>query len=476
LSVEKFLASVTEVNNSNDIYMTIDVLLLTSRVNLNGAKFLPDFIHEIVENKEFYIGMPLVCEQEKLEKGKYKNLGHALRKDGTFATQQIGSYVDFYEKQDDDDKVWSLHGTVKVFKRFKKVCNAILELFNDGNLFFSVEAYVSEYGVADDDVREIASNEGNKLFGDCIVSFPAEVKSVAETIIAEALISDLGGEDVKKIETIEEFFENTKFRIENSELDLNQIQKKLYNQMKEKIGEDYWMYDCTDMGADYVIMQDYSTGDYYKSEYKVIENDVTISDLVKVTKNYVPIVNSNGGDDVMTLAEVTAKLETAELMIKDLEKSISEKDKVIAEKETIISEKETALTENEAKLSELSESVNKLSESVVLKDNEIAELSKIKEELDKINAEKAEIEKAQKVTELKDRYSKLLDEATLALPEVSEAIEGLNESVLQAKVVESALLKISNEKPKDTVVASKLTDDISMGKTDIVSKYITINN
>jgi hypothetical protein len=80
--IEKLHASVIELSDSNDVYMSLDVLLLTSKTNLNKARFTPEFIHEIVENKDFYIGIPLVCEREKLEKRKYKNLGHALNKNG----------------------------------------------------------------------------------------------------------------------------------------------------------------------------------------------------------------------------------------------------------------------------------------------------------------------------------------------------------------------------------------------------------
>jgi hypothetical protein len=488
MNKEKILASIIELHDSNDVYMTLDVLLITSRVNLNKARFTPDFIHEIVENKDFYIGLPLVCEKEKLEKGKYKQLGHALKKDGTFKTEQIGSYVDYYEKEAEDGE-WELFGTVRVFKRFKNVCEAIQELFEDKSLFFSVECYVGEYTKKSDGTREIDVNKENKFFGDAIVSFPAEAKSTAQLLIAEALNNDLGGGELNK--TFEDFFKDTKLHFENCELDIYQVQKKVYQKCRDQLGDKMYDYYSTDFGVSFMILQDYVNGDYYRVDYSVNSDDVTISEMYKVTKNYLPVDSGlaagstdnktsnvedsecnknseiNKEEENMTLAEVQAKLETAELKIKDLENTVTEKDTVISEKDT--------------KINELSEQVNTLSETVVVKDNEIAELAKSKEELDKINLEKAEVEKAEKKTALKDKYSKLLSEEVIALPEIAEAIENLDEAVLQAKVVESALEKAEatkvqkDEKPetKTMITASRVTDDINLGG-DLLSKYITI--
>ncbi len=77
-NIEKLNVKILELCNDddNDIYMMLKLLLITSNTNLNKAQFTPDFIHEIVENKDFYIGgIPLVAEKEKLEK-KSNKLGH----------------------------------------------------------------------------------------------------------------------------------------------------------------------------------------------------------------------------------------------------------------------------------------------------------------------------------------------------------------------------------------------------------------
>ena len=233
LSVEKVLASVLDVSESNDIYMSLDILIITNQTNANKAQFEEDFIHDIVAQKDKYIAIPLVCERTKLEKGKHKNLGHALKKNGTFESEQIGSFVDFYEQE--KDGVWALYGQARVMKRYPKVCAAILKMFQEKSLFFSVEVLVGEYKETDDkNIRVVPASEENLIIGDCIVSYPAEQKSVCTTLIAEAINNDMGGDNLEQ--TLEKFFENTKVRFENAELDIQQVQRKVYTQLQEKIG------------------------------------------------------------------------------------------------------------------------------------------------------------------------------------------------------------------------------------------------
>lgn len=293
MNIEKVLGCITELSESNDIYMTLDVLILTSTTNANGAKFQPDFIHEIVCNKEFYIGLPLVCERQKLEDGRYKSLTHAKKKDNTLQTQVIGSYVDFYQKEDENE--WSLFGTVRVFKRYEKVCEAIRELYERHSLFFSVEVLVGEYTNVTEKTREIGASVNNKFFGDCIVSFPAESKSTAYMLIAEALDYDIGG--VNEMDDWKEFFQNARISIENSELDLTQVQRKLYAKCKDKLGEEFYNYYSTDFGVNYIVMYDSYEGDYYKFDFTISDNDVILSDKYKVTKNYVPMLSATPNDD-----------------------------------------------------------------------------------------------------------------------------------------------------------------------------------
>lgn len=468
------IIEIAEESQGNDIYMTLKLVLLTSEVNLNKIQYSEDFINEIAENKEKYISIPLVAEMNKLEDGKYDNLTHKQnKKTGQFGTQMIGSFVDFETNQNGD--VLELIGTARIPKRFAKTCEAIQELYDEGNLKFSYEIAVGEYKVQSG-TKYVDKSENNFLIAMCVVSTPAVPKATALMLVA-ALESDFNIENEGDIMTrnkeitCEEFFANTKVHYENAELDLNQIQRKIYLSLRSLLGDDWYNYDIKDMYSDYVIISNYYDGDYYKVEYSISNDEVVLSEKVKVTKTYL-----TKEDNEMTLAEIQAKLEIAEAKIKELEATVTDKDNIIAEKDGVIAEKETVIAEKDGKVTELSEQVNKLSESVVLKDNEIAELKPAKEELDKINLEKAEAEKVEKKSALKDKYSKLLAESIMSLPEIAEAIEKLDETVLQAKVVEAALEKADNTKQEPTTqTASRILDNIEVHGSDVVSKYITVH-
>jgi len=524
LNIEKIQANIIELNNSNDIYMTMNVVLMTSKKNLNGARFTPDFMSEIVANKEFYMGIPLVCEKYKLESGKFKSLGHALQSDGTFETEQVGSFVDFYTVTNDNDVV-ELYGVAKVFKRFPKVCNAIIELFNDKSLFFSVEVLVGEYQSLSNNERVVSANVENRLFGDCIVTTPAEKESTAKLLIAEALNLDIGGGNVK-IKSLEEFYTNTVYHFENSELDLTQVKTKVYNKVCETYGEELdGLYVC-DFGVNYMILNDYNSANFYRVDFVVGDADVTVSAMTLVTKNYTPVAqpivdgleaesemvddmpcnDSNEGvdgcegdccedatcgsascsacktkvagcgDGKMAKAELENNSNEPEVVQAEVtETEIAEPEVVVAEP-IVIENNSIEIFELNNTITELNLKIVSLSESVILKDNEISELKTFKEELEKINLEKAESEKASTIIELKNKYSKLLNESILALPEISEAIENLNEVVLASKVVEVALESItSNAKDASKLItASRITDNIEISGSDVVSKYITM--
>lgn len=454
-----------EETQGNDIYMAIKLVLLNSLVNLNKVQYSPEFISEIVENKEKYISIPLVAETNKLDDGKYDNLTHKQnKKTGKFGTQMIGSFIDFETNQNGD--VLELIGTCRVPKRFDATCNALQELYDEGNLKFSYEIAVGEYSVKNG-VKYVDKSDNNSIIAMCVVSNPAVPEAKALMLVAalESDFNDLGGEQMRNSDlTMEDMFKNAKVHF-NAELDISQIQRKIYLKLREFLGDEWYNYDVKDMTMEYVIISNYYDGDYYRIDYAIKNDDVELNNKRKVTKTYVDMKED---EEEMTIAELQAKLELAESKLVEQEKLISEKDSVIAEKETVIASKD-------AEINDINTKVNTLSESVVLKDQEIAELQKSKDELDKINVEKAEAEKVQKREDLKNKYSKLLDQKTLEVPEIAEAIEGLNEGVLQAKVTEIALEK-ANEKPNENknVVVATVTDEITLHGNDFVNKYISV--
>lgn len=464
--------SLAEETQGSEIYISIKLVLLDSLVNLNNIQYSKEFLQDIEDRKQEFIAIPLMAEVSKLESGKYNNLTHAFNsKTGKFKSQMIGSFVNFYTQESpDNSEILELIGECRVPKRFEKTTAALQELYDNSSLQFSYEVACGEYSSIDG-IKYVDKSDKNFLFAMAVVSNPAVISAKALTLVA-AIEEDfnileegeiLPGERSKDTFTMDEMFKNTKVHLstELAELDLNQIRKKIYNALKGKFADDYWNYDIIDQFPNYVIVQYWNTGDYYKLTYTVSDSDVTLADPVKVTKNYVEIQEV----DNVTVAELEGK-------VKELETQIASKDTIIAEKETIIQSKDT-------EIAELNTKVTTLSESVITKDTELAELKTVKASYDTIMAEKAESELAEKKTILKEKYSKLLDETVLAEVEIAEAIDNLNEDVLKNKVVELAMSKATENKPEDkkeTLTASRITDSVSIGKNDLVSKYITIKD
>ena len=198
-----------ELNDSNDIYMTLMTRILSAEPNLNKAEFTQDFILNTVNNKEKYVGIPFVVDKESLENGKHSNLGHKLSPDGELMTDQIGSFVDFWVDKDEND-VMFLGGTIRIMKRFSKTCEAVKELYSSGELATSCEVLVQDYEeTSDSGIRKIHYNDGkNQLFASAIVANPADDKARPTLLVAEAYAEDMkaGGDKVAnktkdKIET-----------------------------------------------------------------------------------------------------------------------------------------------------------------------------------------------------------------------------------------------------------------------------------
>lgn len=466
MTKEILLGEVIEISTdeSNDIYMSMHIRLLTNVKNLNKARFTDAFIQSVVDNQEFYNCMPLVVERKKIESNQYSQMGHAVRKNNTFETDQIGGFHKFYSRMEYVEKygkeVNCLYGVARVFKRFGKVCESINELYEQGKLFFSVEVSVAEYKVNTEEERVIDAHLENILIGDCIVSFPAEKMSTVEILIAEKK----EGEKMADVKTKEvEFFEKT-VMCESSELDLGQVRTKVFSKCKEKMGDGLYDYYCSEFGYGYLILEHYQTSDLYKIDYSVNEDNVEISDMYSVKKTYVSIsTNSNNEgssndkpkDD--TVNEVNSKVE-------DLEKVITDKDKTITELNEKISDKEKEIIG-------LKQDVNLLSEEVQTQKNEISELNKTKNEFETLQNEIAEQKKEDEQNKLKEKYSKLLSKEVMETDESKKAILELNSNYFKDLVVNNALEGIA----ENNVETASIIDTIELHGSDVVSKYITRN-
>lgn len=444
----KLSCPIVSLNDSNDVYMMVDLIILTSDVNLNKIRFTEDFITDVVENQEFYLGTPIVAETGKLESKKYNNLTHAF--DGNFHTEQIGSFVSFSSKE--ENGISYLLGQARIEKRYVKTCEAIKELYRQGNLKFSCEVLVGKY-IEQEGYQDIPQDKDNNLIGVCVVSRPAEVRATAYALVAEALSCDLGGKSMKK--TYKDFFKDTSVHMELSELDLGQLQKKVFNQLSEEMGEELWSYYATDFLLSGVILQHYETGDYYRVDYAVEGDDVTLGEMYKVYKTYLP-------------AETDA--EKMEEEIKQLSQEIDDKDQTIAGLKKVIKEKDQVIADKDADITAVGDALKK-------KDKLITKLEEYKEKY--LEKEKIELQKKQEAKRktLQDKMAKFFSEEELESEEIQKAINDLDEATINSliadRVVKMAEKKEEEKERGNHLLASRITDEITVGSSDLISKYLS---
>jgi uncharacterized coiled-coil protein SlyX len=462
----QFEAQIISIGSeSNDLYMSLDMVFLDNKINLNSVRFTDDFLYDVEINKLDYIGLPLVGDQKAITEGNYDKLTHKYnKKTGSFSTQALGSFVDFRTEKDGDTV--KLIASARIWKRFPNVCAAIEEMFNsDSGLKFSYECYVTNYTV-ESGVKIVDKDEANTIISSCLVSNPANPNSVGVLLVAEAMEADidnmnLGGDVLERDKNLtqEQFFANTKIHF-ISELDISQVQRKVFNKLKAELKDTYWEYDSTDMGVNYLIMKNYNTADLLRVDFTVGEDDITITEMYAVDKTYTR-KKSKEDDEMATIAELEVK-------VKDLETQIASKDTIITDKDKLIAEKETALTTKDTELTTANEKISTLSASVLEKDKEIETLQAANTELDTIKAEQEKVVKAEKKEALKTKYSKLLSAEIMKEEAIVAAIENLDESVLKDKVTELALAAAEKDqkKSKKPELASRITDNIELSGTE----------
>lgn len=474
---------ILELNQSNDIYMTVRMVILSDQVNYNNLMFTEDFIDGVVENKDKYITIPVVVNREKLENEEYDELNHEFS-NGKLNTDIIGGFSDFY-KEIDDDGVSLLIGEARIHKRFPKTCKAIKELFENDDLEFSCEVMVRKYKeVTDDDIRVVHYNDGkNTLFGHAIVSEPAESRAKATILVAEALNKDLkGGEQVEKYEFNNGVKVKYHGKIELNSMKLDDVFSIVYNKLNPvdvKSGYRKYNYYITDFYTDHVIAQSYEGDSIYRIPITIEKEDVILAnqdDWVEGYRGFIP--NGVNYEDMLSIKE--NEIDDLNTQINSLKEEIKEMEKKTQEELTTeLSNKETEINNLIEKIEELESKVTELNETIVSqegskKDLE-TEINSLKEKIDELTPFKEQVEKAEKdakMTELNEKFSKLLDEETFKSEKVQNAIQELNEVELNSIVVEHVTQQKTvevNSKEDDVVIEAVKGKDL-IGN-DLASKY-----
>lgn len=409
---------------SDDIFLQLDVLLLRAEPNLNNYLFEESFIDEIVSNTSKYEGLPIVADTTKLLSKDYLNLGHNMSPvTGKFYSEQIGSYHDF-TKVVAEDGVAELHGKAKISKRNSDLIQVLMEMYQTVGLNFSVEVAASDYTIDSNNTLIIGASPENYLFSDALVSFPACPESQALKLVAELNNSLKGGETLSKKDILSEL----------SHDDIRSQLSDLLNPKRDSDGYRIWEYWIAKVFDNYMIVSDENvSGVYYKIEY-AIENDVvTLGEKSQVTIEFVAL-NEEGGK--MNMEDL--KIDVKEIIAENEQMKIKAEE-LNAQIEALTSEK----SELEVKLNESNETVVSLGKEKETLVAQVEELSTFKlEVIEKENTAKIDAIIAEVKAELSE------EEMTL----VNEVAESKDPEKVQFKVNElcakkyKETLKLNNSK------------------------------
>ncbi|TVY09962.1 hypothetical protein [Paenibacillus cremeus] len=471
---------ILHLQEANDIYMELTMCVLTNETNLNKLKFTDDYISGIVDNKDRYIGIPLVANRDKLENGLYYNLTHELdKKTGILKTDSIGSFVDFWSETDDDG-VLKLMGLVRVYKRYPNVCNAMIELFESEDLEFSCEIYAYGYADINTETNERSVNyeyEGsiNSLFGSCIVTNPAEPKSKANLLVAEALEKDLGGgENVSEVLVFNKGVEISYYgNIEISALTSSDISNQIYNVLNPVDPKsnyrkyNYWInavyFAKTDNFDGYVIVEDWEDcSTLFRINFS-IESDMVVLDAkenwIEGYKGFIP--------KGINVDDLISQQNAAEIEINNIKNELNTKhEEALQVTEEQIKELQSQLETLQNQVSELNGIVVSQKEEIVQLQNKETELNGVIEGLQPFKEQVETAEKQAKKDGMTEKFSKLLSAETMKSEQVVNAIEALDEVAMNAIVVSEVAKEIASKSTQevpaktDVVVSARQSEDL----------------
>ena len=429
-------SKILSLQDSNDVFMTLKMIVCTSDVNLNKARFTEDFITNYGSTLK---DQPLTVDREELEAGNYDSLTHLFDPySNELKTDPIGVIVETWSEKDDDG-IFVLYATAKIWKRFPETCMAIMGLHSSENLRFSCEVLVED---------EIKNNDGTyditkgAFIGHAIVSFPAEVRAKSQLLVAEALNSDIKKEasnlsdEVKVEEVVETEEEIVEEKVEKSELSFEQITEMIWNKLNADDKYKYWIMRVYE---NYVIVQSNEDGKLYKLTYSIEESEIML--------------------DMENMVEVMIEfVEMAEVKMFESEKYIKP-DENITKLNELQEKYDSAIKANETfevKVNELNDSIVSINEKIVEKDTIIEELNIFKVELEQIKESQIQEEVKAKQSKLSEMVAKtgLFTEEEVQI-EIAELIESCNEIEIKAKIADKVIANLVEQEIEDVIIVNE---------------------
>jgi hypothetical protein len=346
----------------------------------------------------------------------------------------------------------------------------------------SCEVLVYGYESMEGKVRNIAysyEDNVNSLFGSAVVSDPAEVRSRATLLVAEAFEKDLasqseGGENVseknKQPETVV-FNKGNEIRFHGTELSslkFSDISSQIYNQLNPidpKTGYREYEFWVCDLYNDYVLVEDwddYST--LYKISYQVVNDTVVLDSQdkwIKGTKGFIP--------DGIDIDSLMVQQQNATIEIENKVNELNSQHKEVMQvTEEQIKQLQSKLDEATAKVEELNSKVSELNETIVSQEESKkaleSQITELNSEVETLKPFKDQVETAEKQVKkdaLVEKFSKLLSDEVMKSEAVLNAVEELNEtelnSIVVAEVTKAKTVEVASK--TETVIVSASTQE-----------------
>lgn len=264
---------VTSVDDqaSNSVYMTVTMRMLSTAPNGNGHVIQKDFIDEIIENQSWYVGTPVKADTERLMLGLKDRLGHKFNKARReYMTEQIGSILSFEAVEEDGETV--LYGTARIEKSHKELVETIVEMYEEGILFFSFEIIASKFR-REGDMIYVGADPDNRLTAMCIVSIPAYKEARAIRLVA----SNLEKEFMENVNSLSQWV--------SAELEVDDVRRKLYTMLFDAdapLLPGGWCWEVREFGVDYALVKHCRTGERMMVKYHVNEDEVIVDEIYAV--------------------------------------------------------------------------------------------------------------------------------------------------------------------------------------------------
>ena len=404
--MQKFVMAASDISldypQSNEIYFSVTMRMLTTEVNLNGVRLTAGFIDDIAEHAEEYICMPLCADIDRLSRGLDIGLTHMYdERRQMIEAPQVGSFFEVHKVEDEHGV--SLVGTARINKRNADVTDKIIQMYNTGRLKFSFEIWASEL-YEEDGVTVVDAAPGNRLTAMAIVTTPALPAAVALNLAAE--------------------------------VDIDAFEHKVKKLLERKFAEDHW--SIVWMGLEYTVVYFSDHGNMVKVAYRIDGDELIETESYEVRFDEVTKEMDNPNVEIAETTNVETPAVEETTAMADAVLNTDTVAEAAVEEETPCAETEAAACGDEEK----AEVENDIDDDIKDEsDSDAHDLEEMRLELERVNAELARYKAAEaeaKMAEKRAAARKYAEREHLNLEaeNVKAAIENADYEALAAAVME----------------------------------------